>query len=226
MKNYLIPLLAVLGLTACATPMDMAFKEDAEVASEKKNPVFLMTASMKNDYKTFFKPKVSIVYIEKPGAQIREERLNFKMDSKGRIEPAEDTEPNDYLVRFELVPGKYELRGMLSEAGGFPIRGFFYTPINASIEAPANGIYYLGHVKATVRERQGSEFKAGPTAPLLDQAVAGASGGTFDVEISDQWASDEARFLERFPTLNGVSVKKAIMPEFDRAKAQKWWEVH
>jgi len=76
----------------------------------------------------------------------------------------------------------------------------------------------------TVRERQGNEFKAGASIPLIDQAVVGASGGTFDVEISDQFATDEALFRDKFVALKDIEIRKAILPPFDRAKAQKWWE--
>jgi hypothetical protein len=79
----------------------------------------------------------------------------------------------------------------------------------------------VGHVWATVRERQDNEFKAGPVVPLIDQAVAGASGGTFDVETTDEFATDEAAFRSKFPALAGVEMAKAILPGFDRNKAQQ-----
>lgn len=113
-----------------------------------------------------------------------------------------------------------------SRASTFPIHGFFFTPLHSSFEAKEPGVFYLGHVNATVRERQGNEFKAGPSVPLIDQAVAGASGGTFDVEITDQWSTDEAAFLSKFPVLTGISVQKALLPAFDRTKAQQWWEAN
>jgi hypothetical protein len=77
-----------------------------------------------------------------------------------------------------------------------------------------------------VRERQENEFKAGPSIPLIDQAVAGASTGTFDIKISDNFVKDEAIFRSKFPALVGVPIRKSILPAFDRANAQKWWEAH
>lgn len=62
--------------------------------------------------------------------------------------------------------------------------------------------------------------------PLLDGAAFGASGGTFDAQIVDQEAKDEALFRTRFPALNGVQIQKAMLPAFDREKAQKYWETH
>ena len=84
----------------------------------------------------------------------------------------------------------------------------------------------IGHIEATVRERQGDEFKAGSSIPLIDQAVVGASGGTFDVAITDALSTDEALFRSKFPALTNVEIKRAILPPFDRLKAQQWWEAH
>jgi hypothetical protein len=108
----------------------------------------------------------------------------------------------------------------------FPIIGSFFMPLHEKLTVTTPGVYYLGHADGTVRERVGNEFKAGSTIPLIDQGVAGASGGTFDVTISDQWDKDATQFTTRFPVLQGVNVQKAIMAPFDRAYAQKWWEAN
>jgi hypothetical protein len=47
-----------------------------------------------------------------------------------------------------------------------------------------------------------------------------------DVEITDEFATDEGAFRSKFPALAGVTITKAILPAFDRAKAQQWWEAH
>lgn len=226
MNKLLVALTFAIGLSGCVTPTKMAFQDDSERLAEKRNPVFLMTATLKNKYRTSFQPRLLVVHVEKPDAKEKADRINFTMDDKARDESDSVDSGNNYLLRFELDPGKYEIRGMTSRASTFPIHGFFFTPIHSSLEAMKPGVYYLGHVNATVRERQDNEFKAGPSIPLIDQAIAGASGGTFDVEIVDQWSADEAAFLKRFPALAGVNVQKAILPAFDRAKAQQWWEAN
>jgi hypothetical protein len=133
---------------------------------------------------------------------------------------------NTYLLRMELPPGRYDIVGMTSRSGVFPIAGMFFAPLQVPLEVKENGVFYIGRINATVRERQGNEFRAGPPIPLIDQAVVGASGGTFDVEIVDAQATDEDLFRTRFPALKDVPVRKAMLPAFDRAKAQKWWEAH
>lgn len=214
-------------LTGCATRTKMAFEDDAEKLTPTSKPVFLMTATIKNDYKTGHQPKLLVVNVEKPGAKDASDRFNFTMDDKARIEGDDAVNVgNSYLLRMELPAGDYNLVGLTSLSRSFLINGFFFTPLHSTIKSAAPGVYYLGHVQATVRERKGDEFKAGSTIPLLDQAVVGASGGTFDVAITDEFAKDEKTFKSKFPALANVEIKKMVLPAFDRANAQKWWETH
>jgi hypothetical protein len=210
----------------CATSTNMAFENDDERVTADRKPIFLMTATLKNGYKPSFQPRLLVVNVEKPDAKDKADRLNFKMDDKARIETDSLPDGNNYLLRMELAPGSYIVRGLTSMARSFPIIATFFAPMHSPIESREPGVYYLGHVSAVVRERQGEEFKAGPSIPLIDQAVGGASGGTFDIEISDRLAEDEAKFRERFVALKDVEIRKAILPPFDRKQAQSWWEDH
>lgn len=211
---------ASLLLAGCATPTKMAFQDDSQRVDEKGNPVLLMTARLQNDYHTSFQPKLIVVHVEKPDAKATADRINFTMDEKAKLND------NTWLLRMELPPGHYEIRGMTSMTRTFPIVGSFFTPLHSPVDLKEGGVYYLGQVTANVRERRGNEFRAGPPIPLIDQAAAGASGGTFEVAITDALAADEPIFRSRFPALQGVAIHKAILPPFDRAKAQAWWEAH
>jgi hypothetical protein len=219
----LVLLASTLLVTGCATRTKMAFEDASEKLTPTSNPVFLMTTTLKNNYKNY-QPDLLVVGIEKPGAKEAADRFNFTMDEKALIQSDKKDAGKTYLLRFQLPAGDYDLVAMRSLARSFPIIGTFITPINASIKATGPGVYYLGHIDSTVRERKDNEFKAGPSLPLLDQALSGASGGTFDVTISDKWGEYEKTFLTTFPTLSGVDIKKNILPPYDRSKAQKWWE--
>jgi hypothetical protein len=219
-------LVGAVLLAGCATPTKMAFGDDREAASATAKPVMLMTVNFKNKYRPDYQPKLIVVHVERPGATEAKDRINFTMDDKARMETGNAEAGNTYLLRMELPPGKYQIVGMSSRSGIFPFTGAFFAPLHVPLEVTGNGIFYLGHVNAVVRERQGNEFRAGPPIPLLDQAVIGASGGTFDIEIVDAQASDESLFRERFPVLKSASIQKAVLPAFDRARAQKWWEEH
>jgi hypothetical protein len=221
----LLVLTSTILVTGCATRTKMAFEDASEKLTATSNPVFLMTTTLKNNYKNY-QPDLIVVGIEKPGAKEAADRFNYLMDEKALIKSDNQTAGQTYLLRFQLPAGEYDLVAMRSIARSFPIIGTFITPINASIKAAGPGVYYLGHIDAAIRERKDNEFKAGPTIPLLDQALSGASGGTFDVTISDKWDEYEKTFTTTFPALVGVTVKKNILPAYDRVKAQKWWETN
>jgi hypothetical protein len=223
--HFYVLTIAVL-LSGCATPTKMAFDSDEERLTESSKPVFLMTATLKNAYRTSFQPKLIVVNVERAGAKDAADRLNFTLDEKAKNESDNPEVGSTYFLRMQLDPGRYEIRGLTSVGRSFPISGFFFAPMHAPVESSHPGVFYLGHVTATVRERQGNEFKAGPSIPLLDQAIAGASGGTFDIEISDRLSTDETTFRSKFPALRAIEIKKSVLPPFDRAVAQKWWEAH
>lgn len=105
---------------------------------------------------------------------------------KAKSESDSAIEGSSYLLRMEeLEPGEYVIRGLTRLGRAFPINGFFFAPVHAELTSAEPGVFYLGHIEATVRECKDNEFKAGPSIPLLlDQAIAGASGGTFDIEIA------------------------------------------
>lgn len=211
-------------LVGCATPTDMALKNDTDQLRSDGKPLYLMTATIRNRYKERYQPKLLSVSVLRAGGTQSADRLNFRVDDKARAESDSPVTGSTYFVRMELEPGNYEIRGMTSLGRAFPVNGYFSTPLNSELKVGARGVYYLGHVEATVRERRGNEFAAGPTVPLIDQAVAGASTGSFDVVILDRFALDEAAFRARFPALRGATITKAILPPFDRAKAQRVWD--
>lgn len=229
MKNrfhLLFVLMLAFVLGGCATRTKMALEDDSERLTEKSKPILLLTATIKNTYRTSHQPQLLVVNVEKPGAKEMADRLNFTMDEKAKQETGSAETGNSYLLRLALEPGEYEIRGLTSFSSSFPIHAMFFAPLHSPLKVSGSGVFYLGHVTATVRERQGNEFKAGPSIPLIDQAVAGASGGTFDIAITDRFHVDEKAFRAKFPALAGVPIKKAILPAFDRAKAQQWWELH
>lgn len=217
-------LVSMALLSGCATRVQMSFGADGEPLMDKGSTVFLITATLKNVYRTSFQPAMLIAHVEKAGANDAADRLNFAMDDRAKDESHAAERGNTYYLRMQLEAGQYNIVGFTSHARSFPISALFFTPLHASIESKEPGVYYLGHVAATVRERQGNEFKAGPSIPLVDQAIAGASGGTFDVEVLDRFAEDERAFRFKFRALEGVEIKKVLLPPFNRVAAQRWWQ--
>ncbi len=229
LKRLVITTLAVASvfLTGCATRTTQAFEKDTDRVTSDGDPIYLMTATIRNDYKNY-QPHLLVVNVEKAGATDASGRFNFTMDPKAKLDENDSKETgNKYLLRMQLAPGKYEIVGLTELSRSFPIIATFFTPIHATLEVSGKGtVTYLGHIDATVRERKGEEFKAGPSIPLIDEAVAGASGGTWDVAVVDAWGTEEGVFRGKFPALKDVPVQKGLLPAWDRAAAQAWWAAH
>lgn len=227
LRNFGIVALTICLLFAgCATTIDMPFADNSSARPDPTKAIYLMTVTMRNTYHTSYQPDLIVVNIEHSVVKSKSDRLNFEMDDQGTDETGSPKSGNVYLVRMQLDPGDYVIVGLSCLNRQFPIIANFFAPLHEKLVVTKPGIYYLGHVDATVRERVGNEFKAGPSIPLIDQAVAGASGGTFDIAISDNWVVDQTHFDDKFPGLVGVVVNKQIMAPFDRVFAQKWWEEH
>ncbi|MCP4982823.1 MAG: hypothetical protein GY935_20290 [Gammaproteobacteria bacterium] len=213
----------VLLLGGCASTPKMAFLEKPQTELEKGNSIYLLSVDLRNEYKTDYQPKLNYVSLELPD---KEKWMNFVLNPEARTESEDPQVGNQYLTHFSLAPGKYVLRHLVSINTGFLIYGSFITPVHEEIEVGEPGIYYLGNVSGLVRQRQGKEFKAGSSIPLIDQATVGASGGSWDIEISDRWIDDQSAFLATYPSLKDATIKSAVMPPFDHPRAQKYWEDH
>jgi hypothetical protein len=219
----LLAILAMVMLTGCASAPFMPLADEAPKFDQTK-PLYLMSVVVKNDYKQRWQPRILNVILDKPDASGKPQPVVFRMDGKGVIEADSDDGTTTYLVRFTTDSIPQTVRGFNSMASAFPIHGFYFVPLHANVSQADNGVYYLGAIKGVIRERKDNEFRAGPAIPLIDQAIAGASTGTFEIEISDSFATDIEMFRKAFPMLKDVDVKKAILPKWDRAKAQVFWE--
>jgi len=225
-SNVFLLLLLIIFSTGCATNKLMPLQKGGVINTTTGAPIFLMSANVKNIYRAGFQPKIGHVVVEKIAADQSMSKVHYKLDRAAKDESNDPKIGSNYLLRFDLEAGNYIIRGMYSSARRFPIQASFFIPVHGKVSSLASGVYYLGHINATVRERVGDEFKAGSSIPLINQAIAGASGGTFDIEIVDRWEKDESLFLSKFSVLEGVDIKKMILPPFNREVAQKWWEDH
>jgi len=217
-----------LVLTGCLGATRMPLHESTETLDDAGGPLLLMTATIRNDYRPSFQPKLLLVHVEKttakPRDNSREGKINFAVDDLAPLAAGTPGSGGHYLLRMRLPPGPYRVCGMTSRIKAFPFIGTFFAPLQIAHSIEGSGVFYLGHVEAIVRERQGDEFRAGQVTPYIDQLTTGAAGGTFDITISDRFETDEKAFRERFRQLAGVEIKRTILAPFDRAAVQKWFE--
>ncbi len=213
-----------LLFTGCASPRGMAVLDDAAAVSKSKKSVYLLTVTLRNTFVPAYQPKLqSIKVVHKTGPESFKILL-FEADLLSRNETNSAVTGSSYLLRLELEPGEYSILGLNSFGQSMLMTGEFFTPLDLHLNVAHAGVFYLGHIEATVRERKGEEFRAGSYLPSQEQKLTGASSGSFDVVIADQWNTDGTNFLYKFPALKGINIQKAILPAFNRESVQRWWD--
>lgn len=215
--------LVCCALGGCATVNHMAFDKKSDAVNVANKSVVLMTIDVSRPDKSRFEPVPFVVNIEKPNAQSKEERQNFKLDKDADTIKTEDGH-TVFLARMALEPGPYRLMAVTGMARAFPINALFQVPLITDFNVKPGSIVYVGRVTATLRPRESGEFRAGPVIPLIDQAIAGMSTSTWDVTIEDRSATDLDLFRQEFKAVNSTSIIKAPLQPFDRAAAQRWWD--
>lgn len=205
----------------------MPFDNDVDVYSQNGNPIYLMTATLKNDFKPAYQPKVmDVVLMKKIEGQEKSEAIFLRTDAKSKIEDDTPEKGNSYLLRMELEKGEYVIRDMRGFSNGFMVSGPFFVPMFSNIKVTRSGVYYLGHVQAVTRAKKAGEISSTGDifqAPInhLSTIPTGYNDSTFDIVISDQYEKDIAEFKRKFPALKNVEVQKSILPPVDTEFAKK-----
>jgi len=180
-----------------------------------------MSMEVSNQYKADYQPQIFLAYVETPDAKEKADRHNFKTDMDGTISSANGTR---YLLRMELDPGHYIIRGASCRYQSMFLMAQCMMPVHSDIQVKANSVTYIGRASGVMRERQDGEFRAGPVIPLVDQNVTGFAGSTFDVTISDESKEDLASCQGIFPALKSTNIEVKVLPPFNRDRAQLWWD--
>ncbi|WP_050409582.1 hypothetical protein [Massilia sp. NR 4-1] len=224
--NKLIRLAVVavfaFAVTGCATVNKMAFDKATATLDTKEKSIVLMTVDVSRSDGSRWVPEAKVAKLEKSGAQNKEDRQNFSINKD--VDAVQVDGQSIYLVRMALIPGDYTFHEIFGMASAFPIHGMFTVPVGTDLNVKPNSVVYIGRITAKLRARVGEEFRAGPLLPLIDQAIAGMSGNTWDVSIDDLAQKDLTLFRNNFPVLKDVAIDTAPLPAFDRAAAQRRWD--
>lgn len=195
--------------SGCATSRTMALSRETK-AIEAKEGLALASVRITNTYKTGYQPLAKALLIKQvaePG-----EKFSFDLGTPWKASPDENDQFEEFLVSVSLPPGKYEVMHVYTAAHGLLVHGGGFVGIHAPVALEAGKAVYLGRLEAVRRERTGDEPRAGPVIPLIDQAVTGFSGGTFDEKLVDRYEEDVAAMRKQFPALKDVAVEKRLMP--------------
>ncbi|MDO5625305.1 MAG: hypothetical protein Q4G71_11510 [Pseudomonadota bacterium] len=223
MKRYLVMCAAALMLavlSGCAAIRPMPFAQDHERLQDKKTAIYLMTVSMENKLRTGFQPRLNGAQLARKTADGKWQLLGYNVDVGSLYEDKSVPSERSVAVRMDLEPGEYELRSLVASSYAVITNATFIAPTYVPFRVSAQrGVFYMGNVRATLRERKAGDLPAGPVVPIIAQEVSGAAGGSFDVVVSDRQRVDEAMFRAQYPALGTEPIRPALLPPYSRARA-------
>jgi hypothetical protein len=149
------------------------------------------------------------------------------MRSASPLSKARANEPLRFLnlaINSALAKLARQLQGTESKPQCPTQIGCFIVPISSDLKVKPGSVVYVGRVSATLRKRREGEFRAGSLLPLIDQAVAGMSGSTWDVTIDNRAEKDIASFRATYPALRNVNIEIATLTAFHRVAVQHSWD--
>lgn len=207
--GVLLAIMVSVTLTGCVGKMALV-KGQSDVKTSDKS-IILLPVKISNQNRTGYQP--NLILAEVTGAK------NQKIDIKDGLFKESKNEYKDYLLSFSLEPGAYTISNLIGHYRiPLLVNAFCSVPLNAPIEVKPNTIIYLGRINATIVERKEDDNeRAGSLLPLIDQAIAGFSNGTFIINIEDQYDVDVADYRKEYPGLKGVTIEKSILPQWQRA---------
>lgn len=206
---YLLGIVMMFVFSGCATNMALTKGQENVDLSEKS--IALASIRISNQYKPGYQPDLLYAFFFANSTDAEKTHIDLK------VEPfkSEKDKYNEYLMSFPLKPGKYTFSQIW---GNYKVpmlmNAMCVVPLNTLIEIKPNSVTYLGHIDAIIRERKNDdEPRAGGVIPLLDQALAGFSGGTFDVVTKDNFEEDIKAYIAEYPALRKIKVEKAVMTQ-------------
>lgn len=210
--NWMMSVVMMFMFSGCAA--NMALTKGQENADLSEKSIALASIRISNQNKPDYQPSLLYAFFFANSPDAEKTHIDLKIDPL----KSEKDQYNEYLMSFSLKPGKYNFSQIW---GNYKIplllNAMCSVPLNAQIEIKPNAVIYLGHIDATIRGRKNdSEERAGSLIPLIDQAMAGFSSGTFDVSIKDKFEEDVKAYTAEYPALNKIKVEKAIMSPWIR----------
>lgn len=223
MRKILAALLIIvvaLG-SGCATVNKMALNEEQKELDLSERSIVILSFRMENKHKPSFQPTPRVIYFEEPNAENKEQRQNFILDKKAQLATSSG---NYYVVNAALPPGKQILAGISGYFYNLLISASTYMVLQSDLDVPPASVIYVGRITGEIRHRGDDDPPAGPGIPLIDQAVAGYSTGTFDITVTDAYDEDVAYIRSRYPALNSVKIQKRLLPPVDIEKTKSFWK--
>jgi ketosteroid isomerase-like protein len=212
--RFLLIFCLVFTMSGCAGNKMAVTKGQSDIDLTKKS-IALLSVRISNQYKPSRQLELQSVII------CPQSEPNCKHDPPSN--PGSPYKPykreknyfNEYLLRYELESGTYNIDGLYTTYRIPTLTfGIGFAKLNLTTEIKPNSISYLGHLDIVLREKKNNaEISAGSAIPFIDQYLAGFSSGTFDVVVEDKFDEDMKSFISEYPALQKVKVEKSILPQ-------------
>lgn len=178
-----------------------------------KKSILIAKVAVKNDHKPSQQPDLCCIFLNKDGSD-----LSFTKPDLVKTTPSGEKE---YLVSIDIAPGTAKILSFrFTREIPLVMRATADLIVDKSVEIPGNSIVYLGNISVAIKPKSREDQpSAGLPFPLVDQAVAGFSTGTFEIKIEDRYESDVREFRARYPNMSTMDIAKNILPSSTDSKA-------
>lgn len=201
--------LCVLIFAGCATVSKMPLQDKSKTdISLAQKSILVAKVSIRNANKESQQPTICCIFLKKD-----DKDLSF---TEPTLISDKEKDGKTYIVSMEVTPGTTQIN-LIRFFRQVPllIMAMADLPLIQTIEVPANKVVYLGNIDAVIQPRtDDSQPRAGSLLPLIDQAVAGFSNGTFTATIKDQFNEDTAEIKNRFPKIASLDFVNMTLPEW------------
>ncbi len=204
---------AVTILSGCASVKESPISGKGAASDTSKESIAFLTLKVANKKNNSYQPNINYAFMK----QDREDASDEYAFEVTELMRESENEFKEYLVSFKAEPGQYIITELHGRSGVFPVMGRFAIPFYKSVAIPKNKVVYLGHVDATIVDKTSDdELPAGPFLPLIDQAVVGASSGTFKINIQDAFETDTLYVKEKYPEFRTTRIENMTLSQWQK----------
>ncbi len=200
-------LLTMVVFAGCASVSKMPLNDKVTEVDTSQKSILVGKLSIRNDNKPSHQPNLLAVFVNQ-----NEKDFSF---TKPTLVADLDKGGKEYFISMAVEPGKAKLKlARFMRQVPLLLNAMADLPFEYEIDVPANQVVYIGNINAIIKPREDDQPRAGQVIPLIDQAVAGFSNGTFEVSITDNYAEDMKALEAKYPFIANQTLAKNLLPSW------------
>ncbi|GAB2515916.1 hypothetical protein [Microbulbifer agarilyticus] len=203
--SRVVLMLTVVAFAGCASVSKMPLNDKVAAIDTSEKSILVAKLSIRNDNKPSHQPNLLAVFVNQ-----NEKDYSF---TKPTLIADLDKGGKEYFISMDVAPGKATIKlARFMRQVPLLLNAMADLPFEYEIDVPANEVVYVGNITATIKPREGDAPRAGAVIPLIDQAVAGFSNGTFEVSITDNYDADMESLKAKYPYIASQAIAKNLLP--------------